>query len=105
MAWEEDFCKDYLVLKPEHASLFDLVRILCLSSLGERRFVESSGANNLGGLRRRWLIFMSVLVQKVLIYLRKPMAWMGFVLEMWLNLLASNGGFGLLLLNLLKGLV
>ncbi|PSS31432.1 Lipase [Actinidia chinensis var. chinensis] len=103
MACEEDFCKDYLVLKPEHASLFDLIRILCSSSFGERRFVESSGANNLGGLRRRWLIFMSVLVQKVLIYLRKPMAWMGYVLEMWLNLLASNGGLGPLLLNLLKG--
>ncbi|GFY86854.1 alpha/beta-Hydrolases superfamily protein [Actinidia rufa] len=103
MACEEDFCKDYFVLKPEHASLFDLIRILCSSSFGERRFVESSGANNLGGLGRRWLIFISVLVQKVLIYLRKPMAWIGYVLEMWLNLLASNGGFGLLLLNLLKG--
>ncbi|GFS30618.1 alpha/beta-Hydrolases superfamily protein [Actinidia rufa] len=103
MACKEDFCKDYLVLNPEHASLLDLVRILFLSDLGERRFVESSEVNNLGGLKRRWLIFMSVLVQKVLIYLRKPMARMGYVLEMWLNLLASNGGFGLLLLNLLKG--
>ncbi|PSR99779.1 Lipase [Actinidia chinensis var. chinensis] len=103
MACKEDFCKDYLVLNPEHASLLDLVRILFLSDLGERRFVESSEVNNLGGLRRRWLIFISVLLQKVLIYLRKPMAWMGYVLEMWLNLLASNGGFGLLLLNFLKG--
>ena len=105
MACKEDFCEDYVVLNPEHSSLLDLVRILCLSDLGERRFVESSEVNNLGSLRRRWLIFISVFVQKFLIYLRKPVAWMGYVLEMWLNLLASNGGFGLLLLNLLKGLV
>lgn len=52
---------------------------------------------------RRWIIFISLLVQKMLLYLRKPMAITGSVVELWLNLLSSNGGFLALLLNLLKG--
>lgn len=52
---------------------------------------------------RRWIIFISLLVQKMLLYLRKPMAITGSLVELWLNLLSSNGGFLALLLNLLKG--
>ncbi|XP_052200854.1 triacylglycerol lipase OBL1-like [Diospyros lotus] len=99
----QHFCKDYLVLKPEQASIFDLVRILYSSDIEKRGFIECIEPGNLRAFRRRWLLFVSVLAQKLLLYLEKPMSWTGYIVEMWLNLLSSNGGLGMLLLNLLKG--
>ncbi|XP_059635558.1 triacylglycerol lipase OBL1-like [Cornus florida] len=105
MACDEEFCKDYLVLKPEEGSLFDLVRILRSSELDKREFVEFSGVGKLiRGLEYRWIVSVSFLAQKLLLYLKKPLARIGFLLEMWLNLLSSNGGaFFPFLLNTLKG--
>ncbi|KAA8528528.1 hypothetical protein F0562_035883 [Nyssa sinensis] len=103
MSRKEEFCNNYLVLKAEQASLFDLVRILCSCELDKRRFFESSDAKEPRNLRHRWLLFISVLVQKLLLHCKKPMALIGYVLEWWLNLLLINGGFGQILLNLLKG--
>ncbi|KAL7262154.1 hypothetical protein ACSBR1_000515 [Camellia fascicularis] len=107
MAYEEDFCRDYLLLKPEHASLLDLVRILFSSDIEKlRRFVETpKPAHHLRDSEPRWLIFISILAQKLLLYFKNPMARTGNVLELWLNLLSSNGGFCVLLLNLVKGSV
>lgn len=102
-----DSCNDFLELKPHHASLLDLVRVLFSThdSLSRRNFVETSDANHLKGLGLRWIVFISLFVQKLLLYLSKPVARMGYVIEMWLNLLSSNGGFCQLLSNILKGLV
>ncbi|GMP44055.1 hypothetical protein CsSME_00013159 [Camellia sinensis var. sinensis] len=107
MAYEADFCRDYLLLKPKHASLLDLVRILFSSDIENlRRFVETPKlAHHLRDSEPRWLIFISILAQKLLLYFKNPMARTGNVLELWLNLLSSNGGFCMLLLNLLKGSV
>ncbi|KAJ9674389.1 hypothetical protein PVL29_023755 [Vitis rotundifolia] len=102
MASEDDLCRDYLLLKPEEASFLDLVRFLCCSEWEKRGFIECPEEKELT-IERRWIIFISLLVQKMLLYLRKPMAVTGSVVELWLNLLSSNGGFLALLLNLLKG--
>jgi hypothetical protein len=53
--------------------------------------------------QRRWLIFVSILAQKFLQFVAKPLAGVGLVIEMWLNLLSSNRNFGVLLLNLIRG--
>ncbi|RVX00050.1 hypothetical protein CK203_024738 [Vitis vinifera] len=102
MASEDDLCRDYLLLKPEEASFLDLVRVLCCSEWEKRGFIECTEEKELMR-ERRWIIFISLLVQKMLLYLRKPLAITGSVVELWLNLLSSNGGFLALLLNLLKG--
>ncbi|XP_047325178.1 triacylglycerol lipase OBL1-like [Impatiens glandulifera] len=104
---EEDLYKDYLVLNPESASFFDLVRILCFPShsLKELDFIDVQETKNLNGLRRRWLIFVSLLVQKILIKIKNPMALVGTLLETWLNLLSINGGLLYLLLNFITGKV
>ncbi|KAK9270851.1 hypothetical protein L1049_026437 [Liquidambar formosana] len=104
MSYEEKYCVDYLVLKPEKASLFDLVRILASRDLKDRAFVEHP-EEELIDARRRWLIFISLLLQKALLYWRRPMAFIGFVITLWLNLVSINGGLRDLLLNLLKGKV
>ncbi|XP_058217253.1 triacylglycerol lipase OBL1-like [Rhododendron vialii] len=99
--------ENYLELKPHDATLLDLVRIMFTSdnSLAMKKSVETSELNHLRGLELRWIIFISLYVQKLLLYLKKPMAWLGYVIEMCLNLPSSNGGFWWLLLNILKGSV
>lgn len=103
MACEENFCNDYLLLNPQEAGFCDLLRIFYSCELEKRDFFDTPEANRLRGLRRRWLVFVSVVAQKLLLQLKKPMADMGSTLELWLNYPTSNGGFGLLLLNILTG--
>ncbi|TXG52424.1 hypothetical protein EZV62_021593 [Acer yangbiense] len=99
---EEHLCQKYLFLKPKEATLFDLIRLLYSSNLEETRFVEFSDQadRHINNFRRRWLIFISVVAQKVLLFMRIPLAIVGYVLELCLNLLSSNGGFLGLLFNL-----
>ncbi|KAF7140890.1 hypothetical protein RHSIM_Rhsim06G0051100 [Rhododendron simsii] len=107
MAPKVHSCENYLELKPHDATLLDPVRIMFTSdnSLAMEKSVETSEPNHLRGLELRWVIFISLSVQKLLLYLKKPMAWLGYVIEMCLKLLSSNGGFWWLLLNILKGAV
>ncbi|KVH98355.1 uncharacterized protein LOC112510912 [Cynara cardunculus var. scolymus] len=110
-AGAEEFCKDYLVVDAKEASLYDIASILICStdSLKKKRFyderyedVEKSTTVN---LRRRRLIFSSVVLQKLLIWTKKPLALTGSLIEMWLNLLSSNGGLFGLMINRLRGKV
>ncbi|XVE70093.1 hypothetical protein DITRI_Ditri10aG0043800 [Diplodiscus trichospermus] len=96
------FCDDYFLLNPEKASYFDLFALLFSSDLEKRRFIDCSGHQD-KNFRRRWFIFISVLVQKLLLLGAKPMALLKNVLEMSLNLISCNGGFSMLLLNLITG--
>lgn len=101
-------CTGYLELMPHKTiTLLDLVRILCSSdnSLANQEFIDVSEPHHLQGLEIRWIIFLSLFAQKILLYLKKPMVWTRDVIEMWLNRLSSNGGFVKLFLNILTGSV
>ncbi|GLT46958.1 hypothetical protein SLA2020_206830 [Shorea laevis] len=108
MISQHNFFDNYLLLKPKEANVFDLVHILFSSSLLERkRFIECPAElPKYTDFRRRWLIFISVLAQKLFLLLNTrytPMAKTGYALEMCLYLLSSNRGFLKLLRNLFKG--
>lgn len=99
----KSFSSNYLLLKAEEASFLDLGKILFSSDVGKRKFVDCpEGVCEPCG--RRWIIFVSVLVQKLLRAVAKPMADFGSGVEHWLNLLSGNGGFFGLVLNSLKGI-
>ncbi|XP_047329576.1 triacylglycerol lipase OBL1-like [Impatiens glandulifera] len=102
-----EFSNDYLLLNPEKATLFDFVRILCFPSysLKQRDFIDIQEPANLSGLLRRWLLFVSLVVQKLCIKIKTPITLIGDVIETWLNLVSSNNGVGYLLLNFLSGKV
>ncbi|KAF2605551.1 hypothetical protein F2Q70_00025856 [Brassica cretica] len=96
----------YFVLDPREATFSDLARLLFSSDLRNRRFIDSSEEkleDDLCRFRRRWIIFVSIIIQKLMILLRKPLYFLGFYLSFWLNLLSSNGGFFKILPNLFKG--
>ncbi|XP_051150856.1 triacylglycerol lipase OBL1-like [Andrographis paniculata] len=103
---EEDFCENYFLLKVEEASFLDFVRILWCNDLGQRNFFKAkktAASGKLRSFRHRWIVFISLLLQKILLYLKKPMAAAGSALEMFLNFPAFNGGYLSLFSNLFTG--
>ncbi|KAB1220227.1 hypothetical protein CJ030_MR3G017051 [Morella rubra] len=100
------FSSNQLLLIPEQASFYDLFRFLLSPKASDTtKFIENSEIETFGGFWRRWYIFNSLLVQKLLIIFEKPMSQFGYMLELWLNLLSSNGGPLMLVVDLLKGKV
>jgi len=103
-SYGEHFYQNKLLLDPTEASFLDLILFLVSSNIKVRGFIECYEEQGLKNFNSRWIVFISVLVQKILLFFRKPMAMIGNALEMWLNLLLCNGGFFKLLLNILKGM-
>jgi hypothetical protein len=103
-SYGEHFYQNKLLLDPTEASFLDLILFLVSSNIKVRGFIECYEEQGLKNFNSRWIVVISVLVQKILLFFRKPMAMIGNALEMWLNLLLSNGGFFKLLLNILKGM-
>ncbi|RWV91164.1 hypothetical protein GW17_00046571 [Ensete ventricosum] len=96
MASEGDGFSDYMVLRPDKAGVSDLLRLLYSSKVAENESVDCPVDTQIGEWRRRWAIFISLLLQKTLLLWRTPLAWLGSALEFWLNLLMDNHGFNLL---------
>ncbi|XP_060195692.1 triacylglycerol lipase OBL1-like isoform X2 [Lycium barbarum] len=96
--------KKYLQLKPDEASLFDLILILFSGNLGSKQFIESLRVTEIA-FERRGYIFLSVSVQKALHVFSKLLSILGSISEFCLNLLASNQSLPTLLLRILQGKV
>lgn len=98
------FADSYMLLNPGDAHFFDLLHLLFSGNLGNRKFVDSSaeGAYE-GSFRHRWLIFVSVVLQKLLMLLAKPLALFGSTVEFLINLVYLNGGFIMIVVNFLTG--
>uniref|UniRef100_A0A804L1W2 Fungal lipase-type domain-containing protein n=1 Tax=Musa acuminata subsp. malaccensis TaxID=214687 RepID=A0A804L1W2_MUSAM len=85
--------------------VFHLFQLLFRTKLDGHVSIETPIGMDLDWERRRWVIFFSVLLQKILMFVRKPMAWFGSAIEYWPNLLSENHGFISLLFNILTGRV
>ncbi|XP_030475296.2 triacylglycerol lipase OBL1-like [Syzygium oleosum] len=96
--------RSYMLLSPEKVGVVDLFRILIHSDVHKREFVDCSEKGE-ESFERRWIMFVSILAQKLLLLVAKPMSWIGLVLEFWLNLLSSNQNLGGLLINCFRGKV
>nr|ACU20453.1 unknown [Glycine max] len=99
------FADSYMLLKPEDASFFDLFRVLFKGNLSQRNFVESHADGDAldESLGHRWLIVISILAQKLLQLVAKPLPLFGSCVEFLLNLVALNGGGFSIVLNFLGG--
>lgn len=99
------FADSYMLLSPQDARFFDLARLLCSRDLKNRKFVETHAEGSREeSLRRRWLIFVSIVLQKFMLLVAKPLASFGSFVEMFINLIALNGGIFMIILNFLTGL-
>ncbi|CAJ1942817.1 unnamed protein product [Sphenostylis stenocarpa] len=101
----KSFADSYMLLKPDDAGFFDLLRILISRKVSHRKFVESHVDDDLEqSLGHRWLIFISVSAQKLLQLVAKPLSLFGTWIEHFINLVALNGGLLIRLVpNLIKG--
>ncbi|XP_018715473.2 triacylglycerol lipase OBL1 [Eucalyptus grandis] len=104
MACDKSFSSSYMLLSPEKVGVIDLFHILMYSDVHKRKCVDSSKEGE-ESFERRWIMFVSILVQKLLLLVAKPMAWSGLAIEFWLNLVLSNRGLGRLLVNCFRGKV
>ncbi|WVZ23592.1 hypothetical protein V8G54_002136 [Vigna mungo] len=99
----KSFADSYMLLKPEKAGFFDLLRLLTFRNISQRKFVESHAADDFNEtLGHRWLIFISILAQKLLQLLAKPLSLFGACVELFINFIALNGGVFRLLPNFIK---
>ncbi|XP_015064225.1 uncharacterized protein LOC107009404 [Solanum pennellii] len=91
----KSFCSNYMLLKPEECSVLDLAKLLLSGKkLGQKDFIDCPNEEmTKEPLSRRWVIFLSILVQKILLATAKPLAGLGNAIEYWLNLQNVNGGF------------
>ncbi|XP_061338523.1 triacylglycerol lipase OBL1-like [Gastrolobium bilobum] len=102
MVSEQPFGWNYMLLKPEEASLVDLGRLLFTSNLNSIRFIECPEGLEVKEFWQRELFFISVVLQKVLLTSGNSMKRVGDMLELWLNRLSCNGGLIGLFLNILR---
>ncbi|KAJ6412997.1 hypothetical protein OIU84_005920 [Salix udensis] len=98
------FPGNYLVLRPEEVSYLDVFRILWNDDIEKKAFVNFPDGKE-ENLRRRWLTFLSLLSQKILQSIARPMASFGSRFEMWLNLVSCNRNIFVLFINYLRGRV
>ncbi|XP_057969646.1 triacylglycerol lipase OBL1-like [Malania oleifera] len=109
MATEEDlksFASNYMILKPDEVGVKGLFHVLfSRKTAKKRKYFQTQREDNLN-IVDGWLLFISILLQKVLQLVAKPMAFMGDAMEMGLNLLSNNGGrLSTLFLNIIRGKV
>ncbi|CAM8953837.1 unnamed protein product [Rhodiola kirilowii] len=97
----KEFATDYMLLDQEKLGIKDLYHILFSSDIENRNSVDTSAARE-DDISRRWIIFISILAQKLLQLASKPLSKFGSAIEYWLNLLSCNGGFFRLVLNILR---
>ena len=98
------FADSYMLLKHEDAHFFDLLHVLTSRNMARRKFVESHAEGELEeSFSHRWLIFISILAQKLMQLVSMPLAFFGTCVELLMNLIALNGGIFRVILNFLKG--
>ncbi|KAL5099260.1 hypothetical protein RYX36_003587 [Vicia faba] len=101
---DKGFADSYMILNPEDAHFFDIIHVLFSRNIGHRKFVDSNAEGDVeGSFRGRWLIFISIVLQKFLLYIAKPLAKLGYCVEMLVNLIAINGGITMIIINFLSG--
>ncbi|KAF2538491.1 hypothetical protein F2Q68_00019104 [Brassica cretica] len=86
---DEGFPRGYLILRPEELRPLELLRLLFSNDIEKPRLVNSSETKE-PSFRRRWLIFVSVVLLKLLQFLSEPLALFGSALEFSLNFLSDN---------------
>ncbi|KAL0747173.1 hypothetical protein Bca101_029175 [Brassica carinata] len=93
---DEGFPRGYLILRPEELRPLELLRLLFSNDIEKPRLVNSSETRE-PSFRRRWHIFVSVVLLKLLQFLSEPFALFGSALEFSLNFLSHNSFSGFFL--------
>ncbi|KAF3320658.1 Lipase [Carex littledalei] len=104
-SFHNGYFTDYLILKPDKVTLLGLIDLLYTGDIDKNSAVHCPEKTpNINELRRRWIIFVSLFLQMILLKLKKPMATFGWAVEKWMNLYYANGdSIFVLIRNFLSG--
>ena len=92
MDGRDDFFSDFMVLRPDKGGFRSLLHLLCSCKVADNDAVDCPVGTEVAERRRRWVIFVSLVVQMLLLSVKRPMAALGRAIEYWMNLLTDNGG-------------
>lgn len=105
---EHEFSKNYLILKPQNANIVDLFLFLLPFGFRKRtKFIdcpEGKEDSYTSSFTNRWLIFISIVLQIILLAIATPLAKLDAFLLNVFNFISFNGGILGLLSKILKGL-
>uniref|UniRef100_N1QQ19 Fungal lipase-like domain-containing protein n=1 Tax=Aegilops tauschii TaxID=37682 RepID=N1QQ19_AEGTA len=82
-----DYCfsNDYMVLRPDRASPFDLLHLLFSPKVGRNKAVDCFTSTEIRSFPRRLALFLNLLLQILLLSLAGPVAAIGAAVELALN--------------------
>ena len=107
MAWKEhEFSKNYVILKPHNANLFDLFLFLLPFGFKKRKLMDCPDANedSYTSFADRLIIFVSLLLQIFILAIATPLAYLDVFLQKLFNFVSFNGGIPRLFIKLMRGI-
>lgn len=97
----------YLIVDPQKGGIWNLFKFLVFhNTTSGIRFLDSSDEEEKRGAiaDHRLVILTSIIVRRILALIAKPLAYIGFMVDFFLNLLSENDDFIGLLVNFLHGM-
>ncbi|XP_037469437.1 triacylglycerol lipase OBL1-like [Triticum dicoccoides] len=89
----DGFSGDFMVLRPDKGGVRSLLHLLRCSDVGASDAVDCAPGKEVVLDRwHRWIIFLSVVAQMLLLWVKTPLAKLGSAVEYWMNLITHNGG-------------
>ncbi|KAI4386900.1 hypothetical protein MLD38_004778 [Melastoma candidum] len=86
----------FLEVNPHTGGIRDLFKYWVFGDvISGAKFLDGSDPVGVGTdvVDHRWVILVSVMVRKVVMFFKKPLEWTGILVEFLLNLVSLNGGF------------
>ncbi|XP_024978372.1 uncharacterized protein LOC112515698 [Cynara cardunculus var. scolymus] len=97
-------CEEYMLVDLDEVGVWDLCWILICEHMGARRFIKSNNDKELDGtFFRRFIIFISIVIIKVIKLFSKTLERLGWLVESSLNLWTQYGSFSMLVSKTLRG--
>ncbi|CAM0913845.1 unnamed protein product [Alopecurus aequalis] len=104
MDGRNEFSRHYMVLRPEKGGVRSLLHLLRSSDVAANDAVDCPAGTAEERRLHRWVIFVSLVAQMLLLWVKTPMAKLGTAVEYWMNFLTDNGGGVLKLIkNVMEG--
>ncbi|MFS7973925.1 hypothetical protein Hanom_Chr09g00862411 [Helianthus anomalus] len=100
---DKSFCEDHLLLSPKDLGLWDLIKLLFSKNIENRKFIDCPEGTTEESFSQRFVILVSIVAQKFLHLVYKPLNWVGSAVEFMPNFIDVNGGFFKLLGNIVTG--